>query len=77
MATVWRLRLQRLLREDPAAAVELRRLLDEVAPAETPVTVREVRSTVSGGVRYGPVFQAGVVSGGVTSHAPSGGPPAG
>ncbi|MFG2401685.1 hypothetical protein [Streptomyces lydicus] len=40
MATVRRLRLQRLLREDP-------------------------------------VCQAGVVSGGVTCHAPSGGPPAG
>ncbi|MFF8312348.1 hypothetical protein [Streptomyces lydicus] len=77
VATVWRLRLQRLLREDPAAAVELRRLLDEVAPAEAPATVREVRNTVSGGVQYDPVFQAGVVSGGVTFHAPSDRPPTG
>lgn len=32
VTAAWRLRLRRLLSEDPAAAAELRALLDEVAP---------------------------------------------
>ncbi|MEU5210610.1 hypothetical protein [Streptomyces sp. NPDC020742] len=61
----WRMRLQRLLREDPAAAAELRRLLDEVAPAERPTTIREVHNTLNGGAHNSAVIQAGAINGGV------------
>ncbi|MFE0381053.1 hypothetical protein ACFW1M_37075 [Streptomyces inhibens] len=74
VTTAWRLRLQRLLREDPAAVAELRALLDEVAPERDRQTVREVHNTISGGVQHGPVIQAGVVSGNVTFPAPPNGP---
>ncbi|MFD9208914.1 hypothetical protein ACFVZM_21875 [Streptomyces sioyaensis] len=59
----WQLRLRRLLSEDPAAAAELRALLDEVAPGTERGQVREVHNTVHGGVHHGPVIQAGVISG--------------
>ncbi|MEV5483165.1 MULTISPECIES: hypothetical protein [Streptomyces] len=59
----WQLRLRRLLSEDPAAAAELRALLDEVAPETERGGVREVHNTVSGGVHHGPVIQAGIISG--------------
>ncbi|MFF4605591.1 hypothetical protein ACFY12_22990 [Streptomyces sp. NPDC001339] len=62
VTTAWQLRLRRLLRDDPAAAAELRALLDEVAPAQDAPTVREVHNTVNGGA-HGMVIQAGVVSG--------------
>ncbi|MEV6565230.1 hypothetical protein [Streptomyces kronopolitis] len=62
VAAAWRLRLRRLLSEDPAAAAELRALLDEVAPERERATVGEVHNTVSGGVQHGPVIQAGVIS---------------
>ncbi|GGN50011.1 hypothetical protein GCM10012285_38580 [Streptomyces kronopolitis] len=62
VAAAWRLRLRRLLSEDPAAAAELRALLDEVAPEQERATVGEVHNTVSGGVQHGPVIQAGVIS---------------
>ncbi|GGP32112.1 ATP-binding protein [Streptomyces melanogenes] len=39
----WSQRLLRILREDPGAAVELRRLLDELAPAQPHSTRPEVR----------------------------------
>ncbi|AJC59132.1 MULTISPECIES: hypothetical protein [Streptomyces] len=61
VAVVWKARLRRLLAEDPAAAAELRRLLDEVAPQGTQSVVRDVHNTISGGVMTGPVVQAGVV----------------
>ncbi|MFI1201387.1 hypothetical protein K2224_25535 [Streptomyces sp. BHT-5-2] len=58
----WRIELRRLFAEDPAAAAELRRLLDEVAPRnDQGATVRDVHNTVSGGVS-GMVVQAGIVS---------------
>lgn len=71
VTTAWRLRLQRLLREDPAAAAELRALLDEVAPERDHATVREVHNTISGGTQHGAVIQAGVVSGSLTFPAQS------
>ncbi|GAA2601927.1 hypothetical protein ACWCO0_24825 [Streptomyces tubercidicus] len=63
VTAAWRLRLRRLLSEDPAAAAELRALLDEVAPGRASETVGEVHNTISGGVQHGAVIQAGVVSG--------------
>ncbi|WP_322936389.1 hypothetical protein [Actinacidiphila alni] len=52
----WRSRLRSVLRADPAAADELRRLLDELAPALDGRTV-VVHNSVSGGVQHGPVVQ--------------------
>lgn len=52
-ATV-RLRLRRLLEEDPNTAVELRRLVDEFAPAFPPATVH---NSITGGTQHGPVLQ--------------------
>lgn len=63
VTAAWRLRLRRLLSEDPAAAAELRALLDEVAPDRDRETVGKVENTISGGVQHGTVIQAGVVSG--------------
>ncbi|MFD8546158.1 hypothetical protein [Streptomyces sp. NPDC059649] len=75
VTAAWRLRLRRLLSEDPAAAAELRALLDEVSPEEPDrATVREVHNTISGGTQHGAVIQAGVVSGDLTFHTPTGGP---
>lgn len=51
-ATV-RLRLRRLLEQDPDTAVELRRLVDEFAPAAPSGTVH---NSVTGGTYYGPVM---------------------
>ncbi|CAM5569585.1 hypothetical protein ACWIGF_11910 [Streptomyces diastaticus] len=55
----WQLRLRRLLRADPEAAVELRRLLDETAPAQAPAPTLQVTNTISGGSQQGLVIQAG------------------
>ncbi|NEB80014.1 hypothetical protein G3I40_33075 [Streptomyces sp. SID14478] len=57
----WRERLCTLLRDDPDAALELRRILDESAPRTTPNV--EVRNSISGGTQYGPVVQGGSFSG--------------
>ncbi|MFE5738485.1 hypothetical protein [Streptomyces celluloflavus] len=73
VTAAWQLRLRRLLREDPAAAAELRALLEELAPEREQVSVREVHNSISGGVQHGMVIQAGVVSGDLTNR-PSGGP---
>ncbi|MGG2465397.1 hypothetical protein ACO0M4_37520 [Streptomyces sp. RGM 3693] len=74
VAVVWKARLRRLLAEDPAAAAELRQLLDEVAPQQQPQgTVRDVHNNLSGGA-HGMVVQAGVISGGVHGGFPPGGP---
>ncbi|MEU2789184.1 hypothetical protein [Streptomyces sp. NPDC007100] len=63
VAAEWRVRLRRVLRDDPAAAEELRRLLAELRPeAEAGVSVREVHNTISGEVHQGTVIQAGVIS---------------
>ncbi|MDX3851588.1 hypothetical protein [Streptomyces sp. AK02-01A] len=58
----WRNRLRRTLREDPAAAVELRALLDELTPG-LPVQQVHVHNTVSGGIQHAPVIQAGTING--------------
>ncbi|MBL1089071.1 MULTISPECIES: hypothetical protein [Streptomyces] len=74
VTAAWRLRLRRLLSEDPAAAAELRALLDEVAPEQDRGTVWEVHNTISGGTQHAPVIQAGFVSGAPTFHTAPGGP---
>ncbi|GAB7034200.1 hypothetical protein AB0G35_00710 [Streptomyces sp. NPDC021749] len=74
VTAAWRLRLRRLLNEDPAAAAELRALLDEVAPQEPDRgTVRVAHNTISGG-SHGMAIQIGFVDGAPTFHTPPGGP---
>lgn len=54
----WRARLRRVLRADPAAAAELRALLDEFGPAAGSGSISVVHNTVSGGdSRGGTVVQ--------------------
>jgi hypothetical protein len=53
LAATVRLRLRRLLEQDPDTAVELRRLVDEFAPAAPSGTVY---NNVTGGTQYGPVI---------------------
>ncbi|MFG2288075.1 hypothetical protein ACGFOU_18675 [Streptomyces sp. NPDC048595] len=78
VTTAWRLRLQRSLREDPAAAAELRALLDEVAPdRDDRTTVQNAYNTISGGVHTAPVIQVGFVSGNSSFHTPPGRPHSG
>ncbi|MFS8203095.1 hypothetical protein ACLVWQ_30950 [Streptomyces sp. CWNU-52B] len=66
----WRVRLRRTLRDDPAAAAELRALLDELTPpSDRPVAgpgPTSVHNTVSGGVNHG-VIQVGTVHGSATT----------
>ncbi|MEU4981682.1 hypothetical protein [Streptomyces sp. NPDC021969] len=50
-----RLRLRRLLEQDPGAAEELRLLVDELAPAARPPGA--VHNSITGGRQYGPVVQ--------------------
>ncbi|WSW41041.1 hypothetical protein OG426_30720 [Streptomyces canus] len=57
----WRTRLRRTLLADPAAAAELRAVLDELAPDRRDRQVADVHNTISGGVQHGPVVQTGVV----------------
>jgi PHD/YefM family antitoxin component YafN of YafNO toxin-antitoxin module len=57
----WRTRLRRTLQANPAAASELRAVLDELAPGEKGQQVTAVHNTISGGVQHGPVIQAGNV----------------
>lgn len=60
----WRLRLRRLLRDDPQAAAALRRLLAELADEADPEPAGyAVRNTVSGGVVHGPLVQGRDFSG--------------
>jgi hypothetical protein len=61
--TAWRLRLRRLLRDDPAAAAALRELIAEYA-SDADRTV--VHNTISGGDIRGSVIQTGTVNGGIT-----------
>ncbi|GGZ89907.1 hypothetical protein ACFOOM_08675 [Streptomyces echinoruber] len=77
----WRLRLRRVLRADPMAARELRRLLDELDElgsqgADQPVV--SVRNTITGATVNGPVFQGQQFSHLTFTSAPprsSGAPP--
>ncbi|MFE4969133.1 hypothetical protein [Streptomyces sp. NPDC056660] len=57
----WRTRLRRTLQANPAAASELRAILDEVAPGGKGQQVAAVHNIISGGVQRGPVIQAGNV----------------
>lgn len=57
----WRTRLRRTLLADPAAASELRVVLDELAPGRSDQPVVDVHNTISGGVQHGPVIQTGTV----------------
>ncbi|MET4923340.1 hypothetical protein P3L51_13415 [Streptomyces sp. PSRA5] len=60
----WRSRLRRALTADPAAAAELRALLDELAPtAPAPQQVFDNSNTISGGTVNGPFVQAGRIDG--------------
>ncbi|MFQ6148166.1 hypothetical protein ACLMNJ_34735 [Streptomyces seoulensis] len=65
----WRTRLRRALQADPGAASELRAILDELAPSPSGQRGVEVHNTISGGVHYGPVIQAGTV-GSLSSGTP-------
>lgn len=69
-ATV-RLRLRRLLEEDRNTAVELRRLVDEFAPAFPPDTVH---NTITGGTQHGPVIQGHTFTN-LTFHSSGDNPP--
>lgn len=62
LAAEWRARIKRKLRTDPASAVELRALLDELLP-QHPGVDTATYNTISGGVQHGTVIQAGNVSG--------------
>lgn len=57
----WRARLRRALAADPAAAAELRAVLDELTPAapETRQASIVYNNTMSGSVTDGPVIQIG------------------
>ncbi|MGR8011182.1 hypothetical protein [Streptomyces hypolithicus] len=64
----WRTRLRRTLVADPAAAAELRALLDELTRTSEAGAAREagaregdVHNSISGGVQHGPVVQAKTV----------------
>ncbi|MEV6167287.1 hypothetical protein AB0L99_03535 [Streptomyces sp. NPDC051954] len=69
-----RLRLRRLLEQDPGAAEELRRLVDEFAPVAQPHPPGTVRNSITGGTQHGPVFQ-GHTFGNLTFHASGAAPP--
>lgn len=68
LTAVWRSRLHRLARTNPAVAEEFLRMLDSLSdrPQEPPTTVRNV---VSGGTQHGPVIQSGRITG-MVFHSP-------
>ncbi|MGV9422745.1 hypothetical protein ACWDO7_00475 [Streptomyces sp. NPDC003656] len=57
----WRTRLRRTLAADPAAATELRAILDELTTGRAGQQAAKVHNVISGGVQHGPVIQAGHV----------------
>lgn len=67
----WRMRLRRTLLANPAAASELRALLDDLASPGSDQQVANVHNAISGGVQRGPVIQAGNV-GSLSFGAPFG-----
>lgn len=69
--TEWRSRLRRVLQTDPAAAVELRALLEEVGSGLAATGGSVVHNTISGGDLHGPVIQTHTVHGGLTFHTTS------
>ncbi|WP_406463151.1 hypothetical protein OH768_47070 [Streptomyces sp. NBC_01622] len=52
-----RLQLRRLLEQEPGAADELRRLVDEFAPTVPPISPGTVQNSITGGTQQGPVIQ--------------------
>ncbi|MDJ0343941.1 hypothetical protein QMK19_27935 [Streptomyces sp. H10-C2] len=66
----WRLRLRRLLQADPAAADELRAVLEELGSELPPAETSVVHNRISGGVQHGPVMQ-GRDFASLTFHAPA------
>ncbi|MGH4029853.1 tetratricopeptide repeat protein [Actinomycetota bacterium Odt1-20B] len=62
--------LRRLLIQNPRAAAELRRIIEEFASADTRPQSVEVANTVSGGVFHGAVVQAHAIDG-LTIHPPA------
>ncbi|MFJ3668901.1 hypothetical protein ACIPSE_20880 [Streptomyces sp. NPDC090106] len=52
-----RLRLRGVLAQDPGAATELRRLIDELAPPAGAAAPGDVRNSITGGTVHGPVVQ--------------------
>ncbi|WP_328332885.1 ATP-binding protein [Streptomyces sp. NBC_00455] len=65
----WRQRLRRALREDPAAARELRSLLTELAHEAGVEWDASPHAEISGGVQNGPVFQNTQIHGGIVFQA--------
>ncbi|MER5254760.1 hypothetical protein [Streptomyces sp. NPDC002855] len=60
----WRARMRRTLRADPAAAAELRALLDELMPPDAGQgRIGAVHNTIHGGEYHGTVIQSGTVGG--------------
>ncbi len=57
----WRTRLRRTLQATPAAAAELRAVLDDLAPNGNGQRVVNVHNTISGGVHHAPVIQTGIL----------------
>ncbi|KUL21323.1 hypothetical protein [Streptomyces regalis] len=57
----WRTRLRRTLQANPAAAAELRAVLDDLAPGGNDQRDVNVHNTISGGVYHAPVIQTGIL----------------
>ncbi|MBA2948261.1 hypothetical protein [Streptomyces himalayensis] len=57
----WRNRLRRTLRSDPAAAAQLRALLDELGPVPSAQRQVAVHNTIKGGAQHRTAIQAGSV----------------
>ncbi|MEV4613600.1 hypothetical protein AB0K43_13505 [Kitasatospora sp. NPDC049258] len=55
----WTARLRRALAADPAAAAQLRALLDELAPHQPAPAAGSVHNTITGGEFHSPVIQSG------------------
>lgn len=64
----WRLRMRRALRADPAAAQELRLLLDELAPRSAGVSTVTINNSISGDTQNSQVIQGQSIAGGLTFH---------
>lgn len=64
LQAMWRLRLRRLLQEDPVFAGELRKLIADAAPAAAGGGVHNV---ISGGDFHGLVIQAGTIHGDISN----------
>lgn len=72
----WRLRLRRALRADPAAAQELRALIDDLVPPTVGVPTVILNNNVSGGTQNAPFVQGQHFSGGMTLYGSGATPPA-